>query len=156
MLSAENGMLARRGASYAVAHAETEQRPIFAAGGILRRLAIGGPEIVVIHRPRYDDWSLPKGKLKKGEAWETAALREVREETGYHAIITSFAGPITYHVDGRPKVVLFWNMRVDRDSSFRPTKEVDVFEWLPPAAACARLNYAVERRLVADLFPDEV
>jgi 8-oxo-dGTP diphosphatase len=128
----------------------------YAAGGILRRVSSGGPEIVVIHRPRYDDWSLPKGKLKSGETWEAAALREVREETGYRAVITSFAGPITYRVDGKPKIVLFWNMHVDGDAHFRATKEVDTFEWLPPAAARARLSYAVERRLVADLFPDQL
>jgi 8-oxo-dGTP diphosphatase len=135
---------------------ESEQRPILAAGGVLRRLASGRPEIVLVHRPRYDDWSLPKGKLKSGEAWEAAALREVREETGYRAIITSFAGPITYQVDGRPKIVLFWNMQADGDTCFRPSKEVDTFEWLPPAAASARLNYAVERRLVADLFAGQL
>jgi 8-oxo-dGTP diphosphatase len=138
------------------ANAETEQRPIFAAGGVLQRATTAGPEIVVIHRPRYDDWSLPKGKLKSGETWEAAALREVREETGYRAVITSFAGPVTYPVDGRPKLVLFWNMHVDGDGRFRPTKEVDTFEWLPPAVARARLNYAVERRLVADLFPGQL
>jgi 8-oxo-dGTP diphosphatase len=132
---------------------ENEQRPIFAAGGVVRRVGTDGVEILLVHRPRYDDWSLPKGKLKKGEAWEDAALREVREETGYRAIITSLAGPITYRVDGRPKIVLFWNMQIDGDTRFRATKEVDAFEWLAPAAACARLNYSVERRLVADLFP---
>ena len=135
---------------------DVTERPVFAAGGVVRRLASGGPQIVLIHRPRYDDWSLPKGKLKAGETWEAAALREVREETGYRAIITSFAGPITYRVDGKLKIVLFWNMQVDGDTSFRPTKEVDAFEWLPLAAACARLNYVVERRLVIDLFPGQL
>jgi 8-oxo-dGTP diphosphatase len=133
-----------------------EERPIFAAGGVLRRVTSGGPEMVLIHRPRYDDWSLPKGKLKAGETWEAAALREVREETGYRAIITGFAGPMTYHVDGRLKIVLLWNMHIDGDNHFRPNKEVDTFEWLPPAAARARLTYAVEQRLVADLFPGQL
>jgi 8-oxo-dGTP diphosphatase len=141
---------------HAADHEETEQRPIPAAGGVLRRVASGQAEIVLVHRPRYDDWSLPKGKLKAGEAWEAAALREVREETGYRAIITSFAGPITYNVDGRPKIVLFWNMQVEGDTRFRPTKEVDAFEWLAPAAALARLTHAVERQLVADLFPGQL
>jgi 8-oxo-dGTP diphosphatase len=108
---------------------------------------------VVIHRPRYADWSLPKGKLKAGEAWEAAALREVREETGYQATITSFAGPVIYRVDGRLKIVLFWNMQVEGDTRFESSREVDTFAWLPPKAASARLNYALERQLVAELFP---
>jgi 8-oxo-dGTP diphosphatase len=133
---------------------ETE-RPIYAAGGVLRR-SVNAPEILVIHRPRYDDWSLPKGKLKSGEEWEVAALREVLEETGYHSTITSFAGPVLYHVNGRSKIVLFWNMRVEEDAQFLPSREVDAIEWMSPAAACARLNYPVERRLLAELFPLQV
>jgi 8-oxo-dGTP diphosphatase len=131
-----------------------EPLPLYAAGGVLTRRSASGPEIVLVHRPRYDDWSLPKGKLKRGEAWEAAALREVREETGYRATIASFAAPILYQVDGRPKIVLFWNMRVEDDARFQPSKEVDAFAWLPPAAARARMSYAVERRLVAELFPN--
>jgi 8-oxo-dGTP diphosphatase len=126
--------------------------PIYAAGGVLRRIAASGPEIVLVHRPRYDDWSLPKGKLKRGEAWEAAALREVQEETGYRAKITSFAGPLTYLVNGRLKIVLYWNMEVDTDNVFHPSKEVDTLASLPPAAAYARLTYAVERRLLSEVF----
>lgn len=125
-------------------------RPIYAAGGVLTRESAVGTEIVVIHRPRYDDWTLPKGKLKPREPWEAAALREVHEETGYRATITTFAGPVTYHVAGRLKIVLFWNMRPDGESHFQASKEVDAFEWLSPVAACARLNYAVERQLLAE------
>jgi 8-oxo-dGTP diphosphatase len=133
--------------------ARAGERPIYAAGGVLRRLSADGPEVVLVHRPRYADWTLPKGKLKPGEAWEVAALREVQEETGYPAMITSFAGPITYRTKGMPKIVLFWNMHVAGDNQFQPSKEVDAFEWLAPAAARARLSYADERRLLADLFP---
>jgi 8-oxo-dGTP diphosphatase len=133
---------------------DREPRPLYAAGGVLTRSSACGPEIALVHRPRYDDWSLPKGKLKRGEAWEAAALREVREETGYRATITSFAAPIVYLVDGRPKIVLFWNMRAEGDTRFQPSKEVDAFAWLPPAAARARMTYAVERQLMAELFPD--
>jgi 8-oxo-dGTP diphosphatase len=131
---------------------ETQQRPIFAAGGVLRRLTASGPQIVLVHRPRYEDWTLPKGKLKSGETWEAAALREVREETGCGAAITSFAGPIMYQVSGRPKIVLFWNMRLAGETCFQPSKEVDAFEWLAPADAVARLSYQLERRLIAVLF----
>jgi 8-oxo-dGTP diphosphatase len=111
---------------------------------------------VLIHRPRYDDWTFPKGKLKSGEAWEAAAVREVREETGYRVAIASFAGPITYEVNRRPKIVLYWNMEVDGDTRFQPSREVDAFTWLSPAAAYARLDYALERRLLAELFPHQL
>jgi 8-oxo-dGTP diphosphatase len=134
---------------------ETE-RPIYAAGGILRRTSVNGFEILVIHRPRYNDWSLPKGKLKSGEPWEGAASREVLEETGYRSTIMSFAGPVVYQVNGRPKIVLFWNMRIEEDAPFQPSREVDAIEWMPPAAAYARLNYPIERRLIAELFPCQV
>jgi 8-oxo-dGTP pyrophosphatase MutT (NUDIX family) len=131
------------------------REPIYAAGGVLMRHSSSGPQVVVVHRPRYGgDWTLPKGKLKPGEPWEAAALREVHEETGYRATITSFAGPITYLADGTLKIVRFWNMRVDHETSFRPSKEVDAFEWLSPAAAHARLTYADERQLLADMFPN--
>lgn len=131
------------------------KRPIHAAGGVLRRPSVAGPEILLVHRPRYDDWSLPKGKLKTCESWEAAALREVFEETTYRSIITSFAGSVTYQVKSRAKVVFFWNMQVEGESVFQPTREVDAIEWLSPAAACARLNYASERDLLAELFPHE-
>jgi 8-oxo-dGTP diphosphatase len=134
----------------------TEQRPIYAAGGVLTRTSASGSQIVLVHRPRYDDWTLPKGKLKAGEGWEAAALREVREETGYRATITSFAGPITYHVSSRPKLVLFWNMRLAGESCFEPSREVDACEWVTPADAVARLNYELERRLIADLFQGQL
>ena len=130
------------------------RQPIYAAGGVLRRQSSSGPQVVVVHRPRYGDWSLPKGKLRAGEAWEAAALREVHEETGYRATITSFAGPITYLAEGTLKIVRFWNMQVDGETSFRPSKEVDAFEWLSPAAARKRLTYADERQLLTDLFPN--
>ena len=93
------------------------ERPIHAAGGVLRRPSVAGPEILLVHRPRYDDWSLPKGKLKTGESWEAAALREVFEETGYRSIITSFAGPVRYQVKSKPKIVLFWSMQVEGETT---------------------------------------
>jgi 8-oxo-dGTP pyrophosphatase MutT (NUDIX family) len=132
------------------------ERPIRAAGGVLQRPSVTGPEILLVHRPRYDDWSLPKGKLKTCESWESAALREVFEETGHRPIITSFAGPVIYRVNGRPKIVLFWSMQVEGDAVFHPSREVDAVDWLDPAAAYARLKYPSERQLLADLFPREI
>jgi 8-oxo-dGTP diphosphatase len=134
---------------------DIDERPIRAAGGILRRMVTGEPEIAVIHRPRYCDWSLPKGKLKTGETWEAAALREVQEETGYRATMTSLAGPLVYYVNGRLKIVLLWNMQVDGDTLLPRSKEVDACQWLSPAAAYARMTYPIERRLLADMFPGQ-
>jgi len=124
----------------------------YAAGGVVTRGSTSGPEVILVHRPRYGDWTLPKGKLKPGEAWEAAALREVLEETGYPARITGFAGPIVYRVDGRLKIVRFWTMQVDGETSFTPSKEVDAFEWLTPENARTRLSYADERHLLADVL----
>ena len=132
------------------------ERPIHAAGGVPRRSSGAASEILLVHRPRYDDWSLPKGKLKPCESWEAAALREVFEETGYRSIITSFAGRVSYQVKGRPKIVLFWSMQVEGETVFQPTREVDAIEWLSPAAAYARLSYPSERGLLAELFPQEI
>src|SRR5215211_1679816 len=84
--------------------------PIRAAGGLLWRQSGKGFEIAVVHRNRYDDWTLPKGKLKECETWQEAALREVQEETGWHATITEFAGAIAYHTEKGEKVVYFWHM----------------------------------------------
>src|SRR5262249_35139313 len=99
----------------------TQSTPIRAAGGLLWRDSSAGPEIVVVHRRRYDDWTLPKGKLEEGESWRDAALREVKEETGYDAKILGFAGAIAYTTDKGPKVVRFWHMT----SLGRPSTQID-------------------------------
>ena len=90
----------------------TSNNIIIAAGGIVSRKGAQGPEIAVIHRSRYNDWSLPKGKPNAGESLEATALREVKEETGCDVKIAGFAGTIEYDVKGVPKVVFFWNMPV--------------------------------------------
>jgi 8-oxo-dGTP diphosphatase len=126
---------------------------ICAAGGLVWRDTPRGREIMAIHRPRYDDWSLPKGKLKKGERWDSAALREVEEETGYQAHLERFAGITFYYANNRPKVVLFWNMSLpenpvqNKPPSDSPD-EGDLVEWLLPAEALQRLSYEGERRVV--------
>ena len=90
----------------------TEKR-IEAAGGVVMRRGPEETEIAVVHRPRYDDWSFPKGKLDPGETFEEAALREVREETG---LICRLGPELAFaHYDdnkGRPKVVRYWLMAV--------------------------------------------
>lgn len=122
---------------------------IRAAGGLLWDNAAERTRIAVIRRLRYDDWSLPKGKLKEGERWEEAALREVEEETGYRASLQGFAGALAYQTPKGDKVVRFWHMVPDHmeQAEFDLTEVTEVI-WLPTAEACARLTYPVERALL--------
>jgi 8-oxo-dGTP diphosphatase len=120
-----------------------------AAGGVVWRDSDGGREIAVVHRPRYDDWSLPKGKLQPGEDWLQGALREVEEETGLRAQPLEELEPARYpDRKGRDKLVRWWSMRA-LDGSFEPNDEVDELRWLAPAAAIELLDYDHDRRLVA-------
>ena len=105
---------------------------------------------MLVHRPKYDDWTLPKGKLQPGECWQEAAVREVAEETGYQAQVTGPAGSVRYSVRGVPKVVRFWHMAPVGDSEFRPSEEVDQVEWLAIDEAIERLTYPTEKKLVQD------
>ena len=127
-----------------------KSRVIQAAGGLVWRQANGGQQIAVIHRPRYDDWTLPKGKLRKGETWEAAALREVAEEINCRARLGDFAGCNCYEFEARPKVVLYWHMSVARQDEFQPGEEVDALAWLSPEAARERLSYDGERKLLGE------
>jgi 8-oxo-dGTP diphosphatase len=105
---------------------------ILAAGGVLWRPAAGRPdeiEIAIIHRPRYDDWSIPKGKLNPGEIAIEGAVREVNEETGYRATIVRPLGHVDYLKDGRPKIVRYWSMRAE-GGVFTPGREVDELRWV--------------------------
>lgn len=122
-----------------------------AAGGLVVREGEGGPEVAVVHRPRYDDWSLPKGKLGEGESWEQAALREVEEETGQRAEITGELGSDRYtDGKGRPKEVRWFRMR-PLGGEFVPADEVDELRWLTAEAAVALLDYEHDRALVRGL-----
>jgi 8-oxo-(d)GTP phosphatase len=112
-----------------------------AAGGVLRRVGPNGIEVLLVHRPRYDDWTLPKGKAQPGETDEETALREVEEETGLRASL-GLELPGTRYRDsqGRDKVVRYWTMR-PQSGSFEPHGEVDAIKWTPIADAGSKLSY---------------
>jgi 8-oxo-dGTP diphosphatase len=98
-------------------------------------------EVLVVHRPRYDDWSLPKGKLDAGESFEEAARREVGEETGLRCELGDELPPVSYaDRHGRPKLVRYWAMS-PVGGSFVPSEEVDEVRWLPVAQARRLLTY---------------
>jgi 8-oxo-dGTP diphosphatase len=125
---------------------------IEAAGGVVMRGAPDETEVAVVHRPRYDDWSFPKGKLDPGETFEEAALREVREETGLVCRLGPELAFARYEDNkGRPKVVRYWLMAVIEDPGFEPNDEVDELRWLAPEAATALLTYSRDRELIEAL-----
>jgi 8-oxo-dGTP pyrophosphatase MutT (NUDIX family) len=123
---------------------------VYAAGAVLwRPTGSANPalEIAVIHRPRYDDWSLPKGKVDPGETAAVAAVREVREETGHHAILGRRLDMVSYPVDQGVKKVYYWAAR-STGGEFEPGNEVDELIWLPVADAMQRLNYAQDQKML--------
>ncbi|MBT2206669.1 MULTISPECIES: NUDIX domain-containing protein [Actinomadura] len=123
--------------------------PVHAAGAVLWR---DGPEFAVIHRPRYDDWSFPKGKVDKGEHVLRAAVREIEEETGVPARLGRRLPTVRYPVDGRPKQVDYWSARGVGESAFAVNDEVDRLVWLPAAEAEARLSYRHDVDLLHDFL----
>lgn len=108
----------------------------------------GQPLIAVIHRPRYDDWSLPKGKLDDGEIEPVAAVREILEETGQSAHLGRRLGRVTYPIPGATKVVQYWAARA-RGGEFIPGPEADEMRWLPIPDARKRLTYPLDRKMLA-------
>ena len=128
---------------------------IRAAGGVVWRRAESGPEggveVVLVHRPRYDDWSLPKGKLSPGEPEVEGAVREVLEETGYHVRVGRPLGETRYDKlvgkVARPKVVRWWAMQATT-GTFTPNREVDDLRWLPLSEAEQLLTRETDRDLL--------
>ena len=121
---------------------------IRAAGGVV---VDDDGRVAVVHRPRYDDWTLPKGKLDPGESWEQAALREVEEETGLRCRLGPEL-PSTRYQDhkGRPKRVRYWRMAVE-GGEFVANDEVDELRWLEPGEAGALLTHDRDRELLLAL-----
>ncbi len=121
-----------------------------AAGGVLLRQGAGRIEVAVIHRPKYGDWSLPKGKLDGDENFEQAALREVREETGMEAELGPELSPVSYRDrKGRTKLVRYWLMR-PTGGGFEPGSEVDELRWLDAEDAQRQLSYEHDAALVRE------
>jgi 8-oxo-dGTP diphosphatase len=124
-----------------------DEPEVKAAGGVVRR----DGRIAVVHRPRYDDWSLPKGKLDPGETWEEAALREVREETGLECSLGEELSSTSYFDrKGRSKLVRYWLMD-PVGGEFAPNDEVDELRWLTPAEAAALLTYPRDKELAQEV-----
>lgn len=113
-----------------------------AAGGVVWRPGADTTEVLVVHREKYDDWSLPKGKLDPGESWEQAAIREVFEETGVVAVLgDELAGAAYDDHNGRPKQVRYWAMAVAVEVPFEADDEIAERRWLGLDDAAARLTY---------------
>lgn len=141
-----SGVVGARGAE------RTVNGPVLAAGCVLwRRPESGGLEICLVHRPRYDDWSHPKGKLKRGEPALDAARREVLEETGHHCAPGAPLPTVRYLANGRPKEVAYWAAEAT-GGCFVPNAEVDRVSWLSPAAARTRLTQDRDRELLDALL----
>jgi 8-oxo-dGTP diphosphatase len=119
---------------------------IQAAGGVVVR----DGEVLLVHRPRYSDWTLPKGKLDPGETWEQAALREVEEEACVRGRLGRELPAVTYDHRGRPKRVRYWLMELEEDLGFTPNDEVDEVRWVAPDEALELLSYERDRRLVRE------
>jgi 8-oxo-dGTP pyrophosphatase MutT (NUDIX family) len=119
-----------------------------AAGGIVWRETSTGTRVAVVHRPRRDDWTLPKGKLDAGESWQDAARREIQEETGCEVRLARFAGAKLYVDRPDPKLVLYWHARLVREGSLRCGDEIDEVAWLSRREALSRLDRDSDRRLL--------
>ena len=125
-----------------------------AAGAVVTRK---GGEVLLVHRPKYDDWSFPKGKLDPGEHVVTAAVREVAEETGLDVRLGPALSSQRYRMsNGRFKTVGYWTGRVvgsDDVSRYRPNDEIDSVQWVPWDAAMRRLTYSYDRDTLAEAKP---
>jgi 8-oxo-dGTP pyrophosphatase MutT (NUDIX family) len=119
--------------------------PIRAAGGVV----VSDGKVLLVHRPRYDDWTLPKGKLDQGESSEDAALREVEEETGLRCTLGRELPSTKYTVGTRPKEVRYWLMEPESEAPFEPNDETDDLRWLTRDEAMRLLSYDRDRDVLA-------
>lgn len=126
-----------------------------AAGGVVTRVHDGLVEVLVVHRPRYDDWSFPKGKADDGEADEDAARREVLEESGVEPMLHDELETVRYRDrKQRMKRVRYWHMTVGTEHKFEPGNEVDAVRWIPISEAGRLLTYAHDQALLTGRLID--
>ena len=129
---------------------DRETAEVKAGGVLVVRPGESGHIVALVHRPRYDDWSFPKGKLDRGESFEDGALREVEEEIGLRCRLGNELSPVTYRdPKGRSKVVRYWLME-PIEGEFVPSHEVDEMRWLPVADAEELLSYEHDRELLRE------
>ncbi len=124
--------------------------PIRASGCVVYRRAGGedGPiEVLVAHRPHYDDWDFPKGKLEDGETDLECAIRETLEETGFSGVIGDELPADNYMVRGRDKIVRWWLLE-QTGGAFEPNDEVDEVRWVSPEDAVELLSYEHPKTLL--------
>ena len=131
-----------------------EPRDVRAAGAVVTRK---GGEVLLVHRPKYDDWSFPKGKLDRGEHAVTAAVREVAEETGLDVRLGARLTSQRYQLaSGRWKTVDYWVARTigsEKVSGYKPNAEIDAVEWVEWKSALRRLTYPHDRATLAEARP---
>jgi 8-oxo-dGTP diphosphatase len=120
---------------------------VYAAGGVVWRTVDGKYKVLLIHRTKYRDVTLPKGKVDPGETEPVTAVREVHEETGYSAILGRRLAAVSYPVDQSVKKVRYWAAR-RVDGEFSPNAEVDELKWLPVAEALKHLEYPQDRKVL--------
>lgn len=126
----------------------TSVRVVPAAGAVLYRMDGGAARCAVVHRPRYDDWSLPKGKVDPGESLPVTAVREIAEETGFSAALESRIGTTAYPLkENTRKEVTYWSALAS-GGGFEPNSEVDDIRWLPVDEAKELVSYALDRKIL--------
>ncbi len=131
----------------AISILSASSRVILAAGGMLWETE-ARERLCIVHRPRYDDWSMPKGKWEPGETLEACAVREIFEETGCHVALGPFGDIVRYTVKGSAKFVFYWHMTLVGPGRFVPNDEVDVMLWATIEEAQRRLTHRHEVDLI--------
>lgn len=133
-----------------------ERRVIHAAGAVIWRPETAGLDVALVHRPKYDDWSHPKGKRQHGEHLLLTAIREVREETGFGVVLGRPLSASVYEISAGTKHVSFWAASVEESAGLVPNHEVDEVAWLPVPAARERLSYERDVALLDELVAQPV